>query len=80
MSDMKIIKPKEGLKVFYPKLNRYLKENGEEVFIDRYWRRMIKCGDASIVDDQKKMIEEKDQTVENNRVIKNKKTQKPGGN
>lgn len=49
-SKTEILKPsKPGLKVFNPATGLHLNENGEEIVINLYWRRMKDCGDVVVV-------------------------------
>ena len=54
MSKSVKIKPREGLKVFNPATMLHLKKDGEDIVLNPYWRRMLKCGDAELVKKQSK--------------------------
>ena len=46
MIDRKKLKPAKGLKVRHPNDFRHMKEGGESVPMNTYWRRLLKAGDV----------------------------------
>jgi hypothetical protein len=46
---LQTIKPKAGKRVVFPRSRRVLKDAGERVEIDTYWRRRIIDGDCELI-------------------------------
>jgi hypothetical protein len=53
MKKMKIKPAREGDKIPNPKTGRFLKSEGEEVSMDKYWRRLLKS--EQVVEAKKEM-------------------------
>lgn len=65
MNKIKVRPSKSGLKVTNPKHGRFIKEEGEVVELNIYWKRMLKCGD--VVEVKKEQPVKKKQTKKINK-------------
>lgn len=54
MNSVKLKPSREGLKVYKPETRLHLKEEGETIVLNKYWRRLIKSGDVVVVKDPEK--------------------------
>ena len=67
---MKIkVKPKEGLKIVMPEVNRDLPQDGAVVESSTYWQRRLAEGDVVLIEEIK---EEKQQPLESAKPAKSK--------
>lgn len=56
-TEFKKLKPKsDDLKVFNPATGLHLKNEGEEVAVDNYWRRRLKTGEVVAVEEKSNQV------------------------
>lgn len=72
MSSVKIKPTSPKLKVLNPQTNLHIKNDGEQIVLNKYWRRLIKAGDVEIV---KAQVEEPKQEEVKAETKKNKTSQ-----